>query len=75
MKNVMKKVAAKHGLAGLTKTVALEVAEHGITCNGICPGYVKTPLVENQIADGDGTGAVCAGRQHPPEPVAAAQGL
>lgn len=44
-------VAAKHGLAGLTKTVALEVAEHGITCNAICPGYVKTPLVENQIAD------------------------
>lgn len=44
-------VAAKHGLAGLTKTVALEVAEHGITCNAICPGYVKTPLVDNQIAD------------------------
>lgn len=44
-------VAAKHGLAGLTKTVALEVAEQGITCNAICPGYVKTPLVENQIAD------------------------
>ncbi len=43
-------VAAKHGLAGLTKTVALEVAEHGITCNAICPGYVKTPLVEAQIA-------------------------
>lgn len=44
-------VAAKHGLAGLAKTVALEVAEHGITCNAICPGYVKTPLVENQIED------------------------
>ncbi len=44
-------VAAKHGLAGLTKTVALELAEQGITCNAICPGYVKTPLVENQIAD------------------------
>ncbi len=43
-------VAAKHGLAGLTKTVALEVAEHGITCNAICPGYVKTPLVEGQVA-------------------------
>ncbi|MDQ7019360.1 MAG: 3-hydroxybutyrate dehydrogenase [Robiginitomaculum sp.] len=42
-------VAAKHGLAGLTKTVGLEVAEHGITCNAICPGYVKTPLVEAQI--------------------------
>jgi len=44
-------VAAKHGIAGLTKTVALEVAQHGITCNAICPGYVKTPLVEAQIAD------------------------
>lgn len=43
-------VAAKHGLAGLTKTVALEVAECGITCNAICPGYVKTPLVQGQIA-------------------------
>jgi 3-hydroxybutyrate dehydrogenase len=44
-------VAAKHGILGLTKTVALEVAEDGITCNAICPGYVKTPLVEMQIAD------------------------
>jgi 3-hydroxybutyrate dehydrogenase len=44
-------VAAKHGIAGLTKTVALEVAQQGITCNAICPGYVKTPLVEGQIAD------------------------
>jgi 3-hydroxybutyrate dehydrogenase len=44
-------VAAKHGVLGLTKTVALEVATHGITCNAICPGYVKTPLVESQIAD------------------------
>lgn len=44
-------VAAKHGLAGLTKTVALEVATHGITCNAISPGYVWTPLVENQIPD------------------------
>ena len=44
-------VAAKHGMAGLTKSVALEVAENKITCNAICPGYVKTPLVENQIAD------------------------
>ena len=44
-------VAAKHGLVGLTKTVALEVAETGITCNAICPGYVRTPLVEGQIED------------------------
>lgn len=44
-------VAAKHGIAGLTKTVALEVAEQNITCNAVCPGYVWTPLVENQIAD------------------------
>ena len=44
-------VAAKHGLVGLTRAVALEVAEHGITCNTVCPGYVKTPLVEQQIAD------------------------
>jgi len=44
-------VAAKHGLLGLTKTVALEVAEHGITANAICPGYVLTPLVQKQIPD------------------------
>ena len=44
-------VAAKHGILGLTKTVALEVAQDGVTCNAICPGYVKTPLVEAQIAD------------------------
>ena len=44
-------VAAKHGIAGLTKTVALEVAESGITMNAICPGYVWTPLVEKQIPD------------------------
>ncbi len=44
-------VAAKHGLAGLTKTVALEVAQQGITVNCISPGYVWTPLVENQIPD------------------------
>ena len=42
-------VAAKHGIAGLTKTVALEVAEQGITANAICPGYVWTPLVEQQV--------------------------
>ena len=44
-------VSAKHGLAGLTKTVALEVAQLGITANAICPGYVLTPLVQNQIPD------------------------
>ncbi len=44
-------VTAKHGLLGLTKTVALEGAEFGVTCNAICPGYVKTPLVEKQIPD------------------------
>lgn len=44
-------VSAKHGIAGLTKTVALEVATFGITCNAICPGYVWTPLVEKQIPD------------------------
>lgn len=44
-------VAAKHGMLGLTKTVALEAAEFGVTCNAICPGYVLTPLVEKQIPD------------------------
>lgn len=44
-------VAAKHGLLGFTKSVALELAQDGITVNAICPGYVKTPLVEGQIAD------------------------
>lgn len=44
-------VAAKHGMIGLTKTIALEGAEFGITCNAICPGYVLTPLVEKQIPD------------------------
>jgi 3-hydroxybutyrate dehydrogenase len=44
-------VAAKHGLVGLTRCVAVELAESGITANTLCPGYVKTPLVEQQIAD------------------------
>lgn len=44
-------VAAKHGVVGFTKVAAWEVAEHGVTVNAICPGYVRTPLVEGQIAD------------------------
>ncbi len=44
-------IASKHGMIGLTKTVALEYAEDGITSNAICPGYVRTPLVDEQIAD------------------------
>src|SRR5947209_6218156 len=42
-------VAAKHGLVGLTKVVAIETADHGITCNAICPGWVMTPLVAQQV--------------------------
>ncbi|MFC3078917.1 3-hydroxybutyrate dehydrogenase [Phenylobacterium terrae] len=44
-------VAAKHGIVGFTKSIALELARSGVTCNAICPGYVKTPLVEAQIGD------------------------
>jgi 3-hydroxybutyrate dehydrogenase len=43
--------AAKHGLLGLTRAVALEAGPHGVTCNLVCPAYVRTPLVEAQIAD------------------------
>jgi 3-hydroxybutyrate dehydrogenase len=43
-------VTAKHGIIGLTRVTALEAAEHGVTCNAICPSYVRTPLVEKQIA-------------------------
>jgi 3-hydroxybutyrate dehydrogenase len=43
--------SAKHGLLGLTKVAALEGAAHGITVNALCPGYVDTPLVRNQLAD------------------------
>ena len=43
-------VSAKHGLLGLVKTLALEGAEHGISCSAVCPAYVRTPLVEGQIA-------------------------
>jgi 3-hydroxybutyrate dehydrogenase len=42
-------VSAKHGLVGLTKVVAMEAANEGVTCNAICPGWVLTPLVEQQI--------------------------
>ena len=41
--------AAKHGIAGFTKTVALETAQTGVTCNAVCPGYMLTELVENQL--------------------------
>ncbi len=44
-------VAAKHGVAGLTKTVALELAQENVTVNAIAPGYVETPLVVNQVSD------------------------
>lgn len=44
-------ISAKHGLLGLTRTAALEGGEHGITANAICPAYVRTPLVDSQIAD------------------------
>ncbi len=44
-------IAAKHGLIGLTKAVAVETAAHGITVNAVCPAYVRTPLVEKQIAE------------------------
>jgi 3-hydroxybutyrate dehydrogenase len=44
-------VSSKHGVIGFTKTMALEGAPHNITCNAVCPGYVHTPIVENQIGD------------------------
>jgi 3-hydroxybutyrate dehydrogenase len=44
-------ISAKHGVLGLTKAIALEVAQHNVTCNAICPAYVRTPLVEKQVAD------------------------
>lgn len=44
-------ISAKHGVIGLTRTAALEAGEQGLTVNAVCPGYVRTPLVENQIAD------------------------
>jgi 3-hydroxybutyrate dehydrogenase len=53
-------VAAKHGVLGLTKVVALEMADTGVTCNAICPGWVLTPLVEKQIADRAGRERISA---------------
>jgi 3-hydroxybutyrate dehydrogenase len=53
-------VSAKHGLEGLSKVIALEGAEHGVTSNCLNPGYVRTPLVENQIADQARTRAISA---------------
>ena len=50
-KNKSAYVAAKHGIVGLTKVIALENADHNITCNAICPGWVHTPLVQKQIVD------------------------
>lgn len=44
-------IASKHGLVGLTKATALEVAEFGITCNAICPAFVFTPMIESQVKD------------------------
>ena len=44
-------MAAKHGILGVTKVVALETATTGVTCNAVCPGWVLTPLVQKQIAD------------------------
>jgi len=56
-------VAAKHGVLGLTKVTALETAEDGITCNAICPGYVRTLLVEKQIDDQAKAHGVAHGRR------------
>ena len=51
-------VAAKHGLLGLTRAVAIEAGPHGVTCNAVCPAYVRTPLVEAQIADQAATAGI-----------------
>ena len=51
-------VAAKHGLLGLTRAIAIEAGAHGVTCNAVCPAYVRTPLVEAQIADQAATAGI-----------------
>jgi 3-hydroxybutyrate dehydrogenase len=53
-------ISAKHGVIGLTRTVAVEAGERGVTCNAICPSYVRTPLVEHQIDDLARTNALSA---------------
>ena len=58
-------VAAKHGVIGLTKVVALETATTGITCNAICPGWVLTPLVQKQIDERAGAKASRSSRPSP----------
>ncbi len=70
-------VSAKHGIAGLTKTIALETATFGITVNAICPGYVWTPLVEKQIPDTHGGAGLDqgAGDQRRPAPGPAHQAI
>ena len=65
-------VSAKHGLAGFTKTVALELAEHGVTSNAISPGFVWTPLVEKQIPDLAKSENITRGAGQARDPVAAA---
>ena len=57
-------VAAKHGLLGLTRATALEAGPHGVTANAVCPAYVRTPLVERQLADLAATEGVAVAEDH-----------